>query len=380
MRTLLFCTSILAVAALLVVALPSARTEDENNNAVLVGRRISLYWPSDGQRYPGLITEYHPDSEEHTVQFDNGDVDQFRLDDTEFEWLLKDNDFVVPRRALNPLGPLEPNELVPLSFADNGETITPYAARLGLSPQLRTSLLGYCDRIGMTDLFRELTSGDKAIQPGSEQEKVILGRQNWYAIRPEKHWNSNMYWVEPMDDNAQEDFLSALAEAGFDAVLDAVGRYYALETMTCYSLSFVAVTHATDESFLHFDFQDTGGKGFNIIVPLILVPGSVPELEMQDVDGNLQQIPYEYNVAVVVGDDNHHRTSPVDYQQPGEMRMAATIYCADITADNVEFFLREYTPHEPVLDANDLLQRRGLHWGGGKRLPRWNNDAPSEEL
>ena len=75
-----------------------------------------------------------------------------------------------------------------------------------------------------------------------------------------------------------------------------------------------------------------------------------------------------------------HRTSAVDYRDtPGQMRMAATIYCGDINEENVEQFMKEYTPHVPELTEDELLEKRGLHWGNGARLPR-TNEYDEEEF
>jgi hypothetical protein len=280
------------------------------------------------------------------------------------------------------LPPIRPGEVLPLVDAYTGMKIKDYAARVGLPASVREGLLAYCNEMGITQKFLELmehpleTSDDGGVTNIKWTNKGIT----WGISRPEKHWFSNMHWLEPYDPDAERSMLTALGDSGFDEVFDAIGEFFDLETLTGHSLSFVAVTHATQKSYLHHDFTETGGKGFNIIVPLLVVDGSPPELEVADEDGVLYALPYDYHSAAVVGDDALHRTSAVDYRdRPGQMRMAATIYCGDINEENVEQFMKEYTPHVPELTEDELLEKRGLHWGNGARLPR-TNEYDEEEF
>jgi hypothetical protein len=64
-----------------------------------------------------------------------------------------------------------------------------------------------------------------------------------------------------------------------------------------------------------------------------------------------------------MGDDAYHATSAVDYQGIRQMRMAATVYVADIGEDNIDNIMSDYTQHYPPSDRPDLLlAMAGSHW------------------
>jgi hypothetical protein len=75
----------------------------------------------------------------------------------------------------------------------------------------------------------------------------------------------------------------------------------------------------------------------------------------------------------MVGDDALHATSAVDYLSANEMRMAATVYIADINADNIESIMNDFTQaYPPKGDLDFLLNQAGQHWSPidkSKRLP-----------
>ena len=103
------------------------------------------------------------------------------------------------------------------------------------------------------------------------------------------------------------------------------------------------------------------------MIPLILANTTGPELDVsglsddgEDIFGRLR---YEYNVASLVGDDAYHATSAADYRVNKEMRMVASIYVADITEDNIEALMSDYTQHYPPSDRPGiLLDMAGIHW------------------
>lgn len=132
----------------------------------------------------------------------------------------------------------------------------------------------------------------------------------------------------------------------------------------------MAVTSST-KGFMHYDMNDTGNKAFNIIIPLILANSTGPELDLQNAPEDQKdtfegfragRYRYELNVASVMGDNSIHGSSAVDYRLHDEMRMAATIYVADVNEGNVDAILRDYTQAYPPRDRDLLLSWAGRHW------------------
>ena len=58
----------------------------------------------------------------------------------------------------------------------------------------------------------------------------------------------------------------------------------------------------------------------------------------------------------------YHATSAVDYRVKREMRLAATIYIADVNEENVKSIQDQYTQVYPPKDHELLLSWAGRHW------------------
>lgn len=63
-----------------------------------------------------------------------------------------------------------------------------------------------------------------------------------------------------------------------------------------------------------------------------------------------------------MGDGCVHATSACDYRHLKKMRLAATIYVADVNEENVGNILNEYTQEYPPQDRELLLQWSAKHW------------------
>ena len=253
-----------------------------------------------------------------------------------------------------PASPLSPssflewdlvvNEVQQVVWRDSGKPVARYAYEVGLHPNTTTTLLRYATENGILDRFHNLLTdgGGKPLSPG-DGENTVLGGYNWQVYRPEG-WNSDMHWISPVGGPTHDAYLRLLSEAGMDAVLAAIGNRFGFEKLVAYHLSFMAVTHRDASGFMHVDVMNVGGKAFNMIIPLILVEDSPPELELQDEDERTKIGRYKYrtNVAAMVGDSTQHSTGICDYRTDGttpRIRVAASMYIAEITPSNVRNIL-----------------------------------------
>jgi hypothetical protein len=253
----------------------------------------------------------------------------------------------------NPFGdfetpPLKAGELQHVKWKDSGEVITPHAYRLGLGDRVRTKILEYCNKIGITDTFRKFTSEGN----GLEREQNVFMEMNghqWYLQRPGNLWQANMHWISPGGEEATQDWLEMLSEAGFDEVLKGIGETLNMTGLVAFHGTFIAAS-VSSKHYLHYDVTSTGAKHFNIIIPLLAASETGPELDIQDskrldTEGLLKfgRYRYEYDYAMMIGDDTYHATSPVDYRMTKEFRMAATVFVAEVTEENVDAILTQYT-------------------------------------
>jgi hypothetical protein len=285
------------------------------------------------------------------------------------------------REDMRPMGdfspePLGPGELAPIRWGDTHQVVTRHAYRLGLPEQIRTVLLDYCNKMGITDILRTVTIEGNTLEANADASVTVHGF-NWYLQRPAANWASNLHWLSPADRLAHEDYLQALQLAGFDDVLKSIGEYFDMDGLVAFQVTFIGISRSSQGLF-HTDVRRTEAKAYNIIIPLILANQTGPELGLQadlrlDNEGEYAKgrYRYEYNVASMMGDDAVHASSAVDYRSNKEFRMAATIYVADVNTRNVASIMSDYTQAYPPRDRDMLLSWAGRHW---------KKDDPSRHL
>lgn len=255
----------------------------------------------------------------------------------------------------------------------NQKIFSEHTYRIGLPLNLQSNLRQYCNDRGITALFRRLMTPEGSLDEGQEQIRKLGKNLNWSIHRPDKHWHSNMHWLSPADLTTHEDYLDALSKAGFDEVLECIGdKFDHIDGLVCFQLTFIAVSHCT-EGFMHVDFDETQNRAFNVIIPLMLVDGSAPELSIQsDFKPHVvNELRYEENIGVMFGDMASHKTAACDYRVENKMRLAATVYLCDVNDENVSNILHAFTQQYPPKNGRHLLDQASDHWDrhGIKRLP-----------
>lgn len=263
---------------------------------------------------------------------------------------------------------LEPGEMRRLEWKEDGKLVDPYINEIGLPEMLQPMLLDYAERNGFLDRFKDLV-GEHPFPIDSWETEKMNGL--WWSVqRTTQKYFSNMHWIGPHDKEANEDLLKVFGSTGFDKVVDGLARNFGLKTATVMHPTFIAVSDATGH-FFHYDFSDTGGKAFNIIIPLIDVPGAGPELTIMDDldDEKIGGYKYRKNHAMVFGDDGMHCTAKAHYEEG--YRLGITIFVAEITEENVKDVISGYSQaYPPQNDPQWALDHAGLHYGRGFRLPR----------
>ena len=278
---------------------------------------------------------------------------------------------------------LAPGEIAPVYWKTNTDTpIAENLYRISLPQELRQTLFDYISSMGILSQFQSILlqhddepsealilDDDDDVRQGAEQP-VQFQYEKWLVQRPPKRWQSNMHWISPREEYAQQSYLRALSKGKFDSVLDSIGHALEMDGLFVYHITFIGVSHCT-KGFQHLDFQDTNKKAFNLIIPLVLVPESNAELELcyGNTCGHYQ---YQYEEGILLGDQAIHATAAVDYlskstdiksnddNHRGQMRIMATIYLADISSSNVDGIIEAYTQEYPPIDRIYLLSAK--HW------------------
>lgn len=299
------------------------------------------------------------------------------------KWLEKevlkytDDDFPVFLLPTLQVAELSPVEL------SSGEKIEGQIDRIGLPEGLTEKMAAWAEEIGLTDIMRSYVLGDLSL-PVEGDQRLRLNGATWWMKRFPDYWKADMHYISPDDHEANNQFMQALSDAGFDQVLEAIGKKDGLDSITVYYPSFIAVSHCTGSN-MHSDSTEDGH--FNVIFPVLQVENSSgPELIMGD-DKTGLYVPYKYerDHAVVLGKDGLHGTAPCDYNRGGpatadqpqqpQMRMVVSVYMVD--ADNPatrSAVLDEWEGSDPPFplppDRPDFLDN----------YKHWKRDDPNRSL
>lgn len=259
----------------------------------------------------------------------------------------------------------EPESIRPLSWVNSSgkEVKIENAYRVALPSQLRLGILSFTYKIGLLEYVSRLLPSDP-FPPGTEEYISINPRELWHVRRPGEKWGSDMHFISPGDKNSHNGMLKALRNAEIDKVLDSIGRSLGLTGILCYHLSFIAVSTAA-EGMVYQDVSNTGGKVFNLYIPLVLEELSSPEENIlveynKESVTNFGRLKYEYNVGVLMGDDVMHVTSATNGKSKSGVRLMASIFIADINESNVDKL--EFSQPYPPKDRKSLLSKAGEHW------------------
>ena len=159
--------------------------------------------------------------------------------------------------------------------------------------------------------------------------------------------------------------MVALGEAGFDHVLQAMGKHFKLDMLSCFYLSLIGVSHAS-YSYIHSDSNHE--TVWNVIFPLVQAGNGTQDSELnlgdkEDYETRLSAVPIRYDTrhAVILGQDGFHGTAPTDYRND-EIRIVASIYMGDFKDSFVDEYVSDWEdPPYPVENLRDALMHR-IHW------------------
>lgn len=253
---------------------------------------------------------------------------------------------------------LQPNAIEPVRWGRSRKQAARGAYRMGLSPDLAPGILAYLREIGLFDTFVDLLYSNPLDYTKRTNKRLNLQDKEWFVERPLDYNVFDMLFFIPATHHAHNDFLKALGRVGFDRVLDAIGTYFGWDGITCVHVSLLGLSQSdTTKNRMHQDYDDTGGKAFNLLIPLIMPKESTdPELVIEDPDDSvLGNYKYRYNEGVMVGDEARHATRQgVNYRETNEYRFFASVYVADANATNgadviPNYYMDGYPFHDPQI-------------------------------
>ena len=305
--------------------------------------------------------EWQEEWDSHIMKQQKGERSEFRHpiglpDDMIPEsWLEKERitqpssyrEWLMPKLGSGELQPIQLNVVASDDAQVETDTrqIKGMVDRIGLPPGMSDFLAKWADEIGITEVLRSHVRKELAL-PADGERRLRLNGTTWWVKRFPSAWRSDMHYISPDDFASNQMFMQALADAGFDTILEAVGKRDNLTSITVYYPAFIAVSHCTT-AFMHSDSEEDGH--YNVIFPVLQVNNSFPELIVGD-EGQNMYAPYKYEPdhAVVLGKFGLHGTAPCDYRGTDSMRMVVSVYMLD--GDNIptrEKVLKEWLTSDP---------------------------------
>lgn len=265
---------------------------------------------------------------------------------------------------------LEPGQMSPILWREDGKKVDPETYFVGLPPQLSDVMLDYCDKAGILELSQRLlySEDETRLEPGENRLYKMNDGSNWGAMGPS--WTkTDLTWIDAADEASYELTLGLLRDGGFDVVLDAMAKKFKLNSLMVQGVGVIVVSRNTGSN-MHFDIGDTGNKFFNIIFPITIPTSDVAQLNVGDRNDHERDAPVNFrkNVGILLGGQSRHGTGVCDYQEAKEFRVGIAIYVADLTEENVEEIASDSTSLFPNQDDVDWFwSQRGRVWDGEGR-------------
>lgn len=289
------------------------------------------------------------------------DLDDFRPREDE-------PDFLIPRK-------LEPGQLEPIRWretlqpvdGDEGESFV-----IGFPPELHQEFAAYVEKTGMKNVARKLLYEEEPLVPHEHRIYTLDDGSKWGAMI-QGHWNTDMVWLDPADEECFEDLLSILRRGNFSQVLDKVGNAFDLEGLMVQGVGAIFLSEYEYSENMHVDIQGSKGSFYNVIVPVHIPENEKATFYVADAgdEENKGVTCLDPNVGIVLGGESSHGTGECNYRETQDFRLSFAIYVADINDDNVELI---------ASDSTSLWPTQGdTEWFLAQRARLWSKDGHSVE-
>jgi hypothetical protein len=230
------------------------------------------------------------------------------------------------------------------------------------------------------EVFRTLAYDDPVPQ-GESRLLELKGGRSWTATSPQGdgNWqNSNLHWVDVADEENFEESMKVLKRGGFDKILEAIGSDFESDGLMIAGMGFILLSHSNG-SDLHRDNPGGGKDFFDLLFPLILPEDDVSQLYIGDDISQDRAAPLNLqpDEAILLGMDTWHKTGDCDYRKNNGLRVAVSVYVADVNEDNVELVASDGTALFPVPGQEDwFLAQKGRFWRKGEGIVKDKGRKP----
>jgi hypothetical protein len=288
-----------------------------------------------------------------------------------------------PRHDFASRARLRPNDVRTMCWNSEHEkarkVVAPHMYEVGIAPILTEKIIHMCEKDGIMAMARRLIAGKERLSRGIFKKKK-LGGNEWTVQSPTfSSQSSNMHWLSP-GKAAHDSMLHLLSDAGFDHCLQAIGKALRLNRLTVHQFTFLCVSKC-EQADVHTDTTLTGGKAYNLLIPLQLstdkntpaeleILGDEPHFEGKIEYRDVGSYKYETSTAILFGDDALHATDKVEFSGAGNFRLMLSILIGEVDNQNLLKVVDNFSENAYRLSNTQL--RKVSHWSkndSSVRLP-----------
>lgn len=287
-------------------------------------------------------------------------------DDSGREWDLdsfrsveEEPSFLIPKE-------LQPGEMVPIRWRDSlgpvegdeGESFV-----IGFPPELHQEFKAYVEKSGMMDVARSILYDEEPLVPEEHRIYTLKDDHKWGAMI-QGHWNTDMVWLDPADEECFESLLSVLRRGNFDKVLDQMGKAFDLQGLMIQGVGAIFLSEYEFSDNIHVDIVGSKGSFYNILVPVYIPENHNATLYVADyVNGGKGTVNLDPNVGIILGGESPHGTGECSYRDTKDFRLSFAIYVADINDENVDLIASDSTSLWPTQgDTEWFVAQQGRLW------------------
>ena len=252
---------------------------------------------------------------------------------------------------------LEPGAISPFAEHLDESQVNEHAQYVGLPPQLTTELEAFVKESGLFEAIQAVPYEDNPSWKTLHNQVFELkgNRRGQFAVAShdegsnKANSDSDIHWLDAVNEEALDETLDALERGGFDVVLEAIRTEYKSNGLQVYDVDFFVVTRSSGGNGHVEDSESNDDTStLRLMIPLFEHRNCI-------VPAGLSQ-----NIGILLPGDTYYSTEGCDLRLKKGFEVAASIHLADVNEDQVD---SKNIPRDGV-KAADWLQDEGeaLAW------------------
>ena len=252
---------------------------------------------------------------------------------------------------------LEPGDISPFADHLDDSQVNEHAQYVGLPPQLTTELEAFVKESGLFEAFQAVPYEENPSWETLHNQVFELkgNRRGQFAVASHDEGSnkaksdSDIHWIDAVNEEALDETLDALERGGFDVVLEAIRTEYESNGLQVYDVDFFVVTRSSGGNGHGDDSESNDDTStLRLMIPLFEHGNCIVPVGLSQ------------NIGILLPGVTYYSTKGCDLRLKKGFEVAASIHLADVREDQVD---SRNIPRDGV-KAADWLQEEGeaLAW------------------